>query len=130
MFLAPSAFTRRRSPSALSPTSVNVVAPCAQECVKCCCYSRRVLRAPSNRLTMETANYTSPSLSPQRNCPTGNRGSRPEELQSKKSASGNWEAGASTLETPTVICSNSPPQAPGPSIDLSLSRSLLIVSGG
>jgi hypothetical protein len=31
------------------------------------------------------------------------RGSKREELQWKKSGSGNWEAGASTFETPTVI---------------------------
>jgi catechol 2,3-dioxygenase-like lactoylglutathione lyase family enzyme len=37
------------------------------------------------------------------NGPTGNRGSKREELPWKKSGSGNWEAGASTFETPTVI---------------------------
>ena len=32
-----------------------------------------------------------------------NRGSKREESEWKKSGSGNWEAGASTFETPTVI---------------------------
>ena len=34
---------------------------------------------------------------------TGNHGFKREESQWKKSVSGNWEAGASTFETPTVI---------------------------
>jgi Glyoxalase/Bleomycin resistance protein/Dioxygenase superfamily len=70
---------------------------------RCCCCSRRALRARSNRLTTGTANYTSRSLFRPPNWPTGSRGSKREESQWKRSGHGNWEAGASTFETRTAI---------------------------
>jgi Glyoxalase/Bleomycin resistance protein/Dioxygenase superfamily len=72
----------------------------------------RTIQSP----TTATASYTSPSLSQLTNWATGNRGFIREESQWKRSASGNWEAGACTSETRTAIWSNSPRRAHGPSI--------------
>src|SRR5580700_8120667 len=103
MCLAPCASTRRHLGSTSSSSSARAVAQCTQVHVRCYCCSRREPRGQCNRLTTGTANYTSRSLFLLTNWPTGNRGSKREELQWKKSGSGNWEAGASIFETPTVI---------------------------
>src|SRR5207245_10767228 len=101
--LAQFVVTRRLLVLASSPSSASVVAQCTQVHTRCCCCSRRVLRARSNRLTTGTANYTSRLLSHWPNWPAGSRGSKREELQWRRNGRGNWEAGASTFETPTAI---------------------------
>src|SRR5258706_16090171 len=117
MCLAQFAFTRRLLGSASSATSATVDAQCTQVHTRGCCCSRRVLRARSNRLTTGAANYTSRSLSHPPNWPTGSRGSKREESLWKRSGRGTWEAGASTFETRTAICSNSLRRAHGRSIE-------------
>src|SRR6266699_1999823 len=66
MCLAQFAFTGRLLVLVSSPSSVSAVAQCTQVYTRCCCCSRRVLRARSNRPTTGTANYTSRLLSHRR----------------------------------------------------------------
>src|SRR6266446_4200283 len=117
MCLAQFASTRRLLGSASSASSASVVAPCTQVYAKCYCSSRRKLRVPSNRLTTATANYTLRSLYHLTNWLTGNRGSKPEESQWKRSGHGIWGAGAFTFETQTAIRWSSTRRALGQSID-------------
>src|SRR2546427_2048051 len=117
MYLAPFSSIRKLSDSPLSANSASAVARCRQAPAKYCCCSKRALRAQSHRLTTGTANCTSRLPSQSLNWQTGSRCSKREGSQSKRNAIGKRAAGASTFEIPTAICSNSPPQAPGPYIE-------------
>src|SRR5206468_3473802 len=122
MYLAPFSSIRKLSDSPLSANSASAVARCRQAPAKYCCCSKRALRAQSHRLTTGTANCTSRLPSQSLNWPTGSRCSKREGSQSKRNAIGKRAAGASTFEIPTAICSNSPPQAPGPYIEKTPTR--------
>src|SRR6266404_8306641 len=106
MCFAQFASTRRLLDSASSVNSASVVVRCTRARVRYCCCSRRELRSRPNRLTTGTANYTSRSLSPPPNLPTGSRGSKRGESWWKRSGRGNWEAEVSTFETRTGIWLN------------------------
>jgi Glyoxalase/Bleomycin resistance protein/Dioxygenase superfamily len=66
---------------------------------RCCCCSKRELRAQSLRLTMGTVSYTSRSQFQSTNCPTGSHGSNSAGSTWKRSANGKRAAGAFTFET-------------------------------
>src|SRR3989442_804552 len=117
MYLAPFSSIRKLLDSPLSANSASAVARCRQAHAKYCCCSRRALRAQSRRLTTGMANCTLRLQFHPTNCPTGSRGSSSEGSPWKRNVRGNRAAGASTFETLTATCSNSPLRVRGQCIE-------------